>query len=404
MRNFINPIVIIFFALQANGQLNRGTGLLPLTPEEQKEIQRIRKEFVGAGDLLYSQMLQSYADAKTKRFDLRDINGVTAVRDQFDCGSCWAFSSVAAMESSSLLINKKELDLSEQQLVNCMTKSNGCGGGHPETTLNELLKSDKGVISEKELPYLNKRGNCLVGQDSPIKVSNWGYLNENATIEEIKNAIVEHGALAAALNANRNSSFQSYRAGSDVMADENIGKVSHAVNVVGWDDDKGAWLIKNSWGKKWGNQGYGWVKYGKQDIGRFTWVDVRRLDESYDAPTFTEEDKYTLTISNVLGSIQEYQNMKVSVDSKEKVYRFGMNKKKIKYNNKIKLTPGTHRIEIITYSIISKNGKRSALIGFAEIPNLVMKGDKNLKFSYGRRIQDNVFSLKIETDNISVRN
>lgn len=381
---------------------NKGTGLETLTPEEEAKIKAIRDEFVGAGDFLYDRLMGSYGDENATSFDLRSINGITEVKDQFECGSCWAFSTLAAMESSNMIINKKSIDLSEQQLVNCITKNGGCNGGSPEIVLQELLKTDKGIISEKELPYLNKQGYCALSASSPIKVSNWSQLGKNASIKEIKKAIVSHGALVAALNSNTQA-FKSYAGGSGVLQDANTGKVTHAVALAGWDDNQQAWLIKNSWGEHWGDKGYGWVKYGTQDLQRFSWVDVKRMDESYEAPTFTDKDMYTLNLTSVLGSIQDYQNLGVIIDGGKEAYKFGMNKKNVKYNNKVRLTPGTHRIEIITFTTISKNGKRSTLYG-KTIENIVMDKDKSFKISYKRRIQNpNVFLLELENDDIKVK-
>lgn len=403
MKKFIIALIIVLGSPKVFSQ-QKGMGLLPLSAEEKQALKESHDEFMGAGDLLYASLLASHGDPNASKFDLRDVGAITAIKDQFDCGSCWAFSTLASIESSSLLINKKELDLSEQQLVNCIAQSNGCNGGHPETALNELVKGDKGVVSEKEIPYRNKQGSCSLGQDSPVKVSNWGQLGQNASTSEIKKALVEHGALTAALNASTDA-FASYTKDSGVLQDNNIGKVSHAVTIAGWDDQKGAWLIKNSWGERWGDNGYGWVKYGKQDLSRVTWVDVRRLDESYEAPMFTEEDKYTLNLVSVLGSIQEYQGLKVEVDGGKKAYRYGMNKKGVKYNNKVKLTPGMHKIKIITYTIISKNGKKSALFGATQELNIDMDGDKSFKLSYGKRIQDpNIFALKLGKDDIKIKN
>lgn len=401
MRLWIITILSLLYLIEVPAQ-TKGMGLIPLTPEEKMEIKRLRDEFMGAGELLYDALLSSYGDDKSASFDLRNVRGVTQIKDQFDCGSCWAFSTLAALESSSLLINKKSIDLSEQQLVNCITQSKGCNGGYPETALQELLNHDKGIVSEKEIPYLNAKGNCVLAQSSPVKVSNWGQLKENASIQEIKSALVKHGALIAALNAGSNA-FQTYNSESGVLQDENTGRVSHAVNIIGWDDAKGAWLIKNSWGERWGHQGFGWVKYGKQDLKRISWADVKRLDESYEAPVFTEGDKYTLNIASVLGSIQEYQNLGVFIDGGKKAYKFGMNKKNVKYNNKIKLTPGTHKIVFVTYSIISKNGKKAALIGQTE-KTIVMDGDKSYSISYGNRIKDpNIFLLNLKKDQIKVK-
>lgn len=403
MKNIVICFICVI-SLQILGAQDKGTGLFSLTPEEIIKIQEIRSEFIGAGDLLYDKLSSSYGDENQESFDLRLVNGISDVKDQFECGSCWAFSTLAAMESSNLLINKKRIDLSEQQLVNCVGQSKGCDGGYPEMALQELLQKNKGVVSEKEMPYQNTKGNCGLVQNSPVKVSNWGQLSKNASISEIKKAIVKHGAVVAALNASTYA-FKSYNSQSEILQDQNTGKVSHAVVIAGWDDAKQAWLIKNSWGIKWGQKGYGWVKYGKQDLKRFSWVDVTQMDDSYELPAFTEEDMYTLNITSVLGSIQEYQKIGLFIDSGKKVYKYGMNKKNVKYNNKVKLTPGTHKITVITYSKIAKDGKRSTILGESAPKTVVMNGDKSYKIAYRRRIKNpNVFELVLIEDDIEVKN
>lgn len=391
----ILTLLICLFCFNVFSQ-NKGTGLLPLDSSQEKALLKSYDNFIGSSNNVYRLLLDSYGDQNSSKFDLRDVNGITEIKDQYNCGSCWAFSILASMESSNLLINKKKSDLSEQQLVNCVSVSKGCNGGWPEQALQWLVENGKGFISEKEKPYMNNEGSCSINPDSPIKIANWGSLGRFPSIEKVKKAIVQHGALIAAVNSGSDK-FKRYKSG--VLDTPNTGQISHGIVVTGWDDEKQAWLIKNSWGLTWGEKGYAWVKYGKLDISYFTWVDVNRLDESYEAPKYTDEDKYVLNISSILGSIQEYQNIGVSIDGDKKVLKFGMNKKKVKYNNKIRLTPGTHKIQIFTYSKIAKGKKRATISGASNQITVVMNEDKSFKMSYGKKIKaPNYFFIKLEEE------
>lgn len=102
--------------------------------------------------------------------DWRSNNGVTPVRDQAACGSCWAFAAVAAIESSYLIKNKVALDLSEQQLVSCsdIYGNGGCNGGWPASALKYPL--NYGMTTEAAYPYVARTGTCAqTGGDFKIR-------------------------------------------------------------------------------------------------------------------------------------------------------------------------------------------------------------------------------------------
>ncbi len=102
----------------------------------------------------------------------------------------------------------------------------------------------------------------------------WGYVNETKpeelpTVEQLKRAIIEHGPLATTIHGD--SCFSVYKGGT--FNGHHKGEPNHAVVMIGWDDAKQAWLIKNSWGEEWGEKGFGWVAYGSNNLGRFTaWI------------------------------------------------------------------------------------------------------------------------------------
>ena len=111
-----------------------------------------------------------------------------------------------------------------------------------------------------------------------IKANAWDYVNsppdELPGVEQLKEALIQHGPLAAPIFYDNN--LQDYKGG--IFAGENMGMINHIVLLIGWDDEKGAWLIKNSWGKKWGEKGFGWIKYGSNNIGVFAaWIEAERF-------------------------------------------------------------------------------------------------------------------------------
>ena len=109
-----------------------------------------------------------------------------------------------------------------------------------------------------------------------VKALSWDYVNSPPdklpTVEQLKEALVKHGPLVAPIVYDE--CLGNYRGG--VFNEKNLGTVNHVVLLVGWDDDKEAWLIKNSWGEEWGEKGFAWIKYGSNNIGVFAaWIDAR---------------------------------------------------------------------------------------------------------------------------------
>jgi hypothetical protein len=110
------------------------------------------------------------------------------------------------------------------------------------------------------------------------KASSWDYVNsppdKPPTVEQLKTALIEHGPVVAPIIYD--DCLQNYQGG--VFNEKNTGDIGHALLLIGWDDDKGAWLVKNSWGEEWGEKGFGWIKYGSNNIGVFAaWIDARPL-------------------------------------------------------------------------------------------------------------------------------
>lgn len=196
-------------------------------------------------------------------WDWRSHDGVTAVKDQGSCGSCWAFAGTAEMESKIRIYYYRELNLSEQQVISCNPYGSGCGGGWSGASY--YVHTYYGGILENCMPYQASDAiSCT--QDDYLKftsIDNWVSLSNN--IDQIKTAIYNNGPVCTSVDAN--SAWDGYAGG--VITAPGAG-TNHLVLIVGWDDRvgaNGAWIIKNSWGGGWGIAGYAYVAYGACNIG-----------------------------------------------------------------------------------------------------------------------------------------
>lgn len=181
-------------------------------------------------------------------FDWRNVGGINylnPVRDQGKCGSCWAFSAIGVIEAKYNIekdcpaCNK---DLSEQQLVSnpspCCGYCGDCRGGQPYLAF-QYVKSN-GVVEEMCYPYnpslMNSCNLCSSLNRRLFKINEFGRISPK--LDEIKRAIICHGPLSAgSLN---------WR---------------HAIVLVGFNDTTQRWIIRNSWGTRWGDNGYGYIPY-----------------------------------------------------------------------------------------------------------------------------------------------
>lgn len=201
-------------------------------------------------------------------FDWRTAGIVPAVRNQSSCGSCWSFGTVGIMESAIAKAGGPMTDLSEQFLISCNTGSMSCSGGltahkwHYDT----LGKNQTaiGAVLETDKPYTASNGSCTSAYNHPYKLSGWQFIVANEftmpTVDQIKNAIYTYGPVTAGVCAD--NGWDAYSGGVyNPTSNGCSGSTNHQIILVGWDDVTQTWILRNSWGPSWGDQGYMHIKW-----------------------------------------------------------------------------------------------------------------------------------------------
>jgi cathepsin L len=195
-------------------------------------------------------------------FDWRQHNAVTPVKDQGFCGSCWAFSTIATIEGAYAIATKNLTAFSEQQLVDCSKANEGCNGGWPHLALEYVIENN-GIDTEKCYPYTSRDGKCKFNPNCVGAVVS-SYYNVTSGNETSLLYAVLQAPTSVAIYANT-AQFRFYGGGVLRIAGcpKGYDDLDHAVTAVGYGVLNGAkyWLIKNSWGKSWGDGGY--VKLAK---------------------------------------------------------------------------------------------------------------------------------------------
>jgi len=194
--------------------------------------------------------------------DWRDEGAVQRVKDQGQCGSCWAFGTVGALEGQQFLVNGNLPDCSEQQLVDCDHQSSGCGGGLEIWAYDYIIdQGSHGLDTQDSYPYTARDGSCktdITGDDKNVCVTIKNHKAIDRTEDALKKAIAEIGPVNVGVYA---STWSHYSGG---IFDESChGSINHAVLGVGYDTAAGFWIIKNSWGTSWGEDGYIRLVMGK---------------------------------------------------------------------------------------------------------------------------------------------
>ncbi|XP_022996765.1 vignain-like [Cucurbita maxima] len=238
-----------------------------------------------SGGFMYEQAtdLPSY-------IDWRERGAVNDIKEQGKCGSCWAFSTVAAVEGINQIKTNQLLSLSEQELLDCNFRNKGCNGGFMEIAF-DFIKRNGGIATENNYPYHGARGLCRSSRISSPTVTIDGYEsvpeNENALMQAVANQPVSVAIDAvgrdfqfysqASLGFIREIDWLTIIISSGNVNLKSVGKVqgvfdgycgtelNHGVVAIGYgttEEGTDYWMVRNSWGVGWGEEGYVRMKRG----------------------------------------------------------------------------------------------------------------------------------------------
>lgn len=210
----------------------------------------------------------------------------TPVQYQGLCGSCWAFTTVGAMETVIKYMDGVERDLSEQHLLSCNNGNDlfpipwGCHGGwyafdYYTDRYSVPFDTGPGTVWETDFPYTDGDAACIPNLDHRETLSSWSYIDpakplSHSYTEDIKRAVHDYGPVVSSLCIGRE--IISYNGGvfdtNEAKHCANVGNgTNHALVIVGWDDSERVWIARNSWSHLWGEDGYIRIKYGTSNIG-----------------------------------------------------------------------------------------------------------------------------------------
>lgn len=234
--------------------------------------------------------------AGRKYFNLKDYGLVSSVKNQGESGSCWVFATVSAFESALLKIGVKT-DISENSVYNAALMYSPVGveylfEGGESIYASQYFLSWLGIVSEEENDYdeLGRISALMISDDYPHYSTNTVKFEYDIT--KVKEGLVKYGALYAPVYMDYDyflyMNMSSYAYYNSVNEDQ-----THAVNIVGWDDTysrnnflkkppkDGAWIVKNSWGEDWGDNGYCYISYYDASLYSFEILGFEILPEIY---------------------------------------------------------------------------------------------------------------------------
>ncbi|KAK1678650.1 hypothetical protein QYE76_039498 [Lolium multiflorum] len=219
------------------------------------------------------QPSQYYPDKLPLTVDWRTVDGVlTSVKRQGKCGSCWAIAAAEAMESIHFIKNNKRTNLSVQELVDCTPGNKGCNGGVAYKAFQYVIDKH-GIHSSEQYPYVGNGSHCTTPSGPPVmSIKRYHYVRRRN--EKMLMDAVSHAPVVVTLSGLNTTEFKRYSGG--IFRGPCNNKGDHQALLVGYgtlpSDDANApgvkyWVVKNSWGKSWGERGYMRIERGHEAYG-----------------------------------------------------------------------------------------------------------------------------------------
>ena len=224
--------------------------LLGLKPHVKPNLMSTRTKFEGHANL-----------------DYRNKGVVNDIKDQSSCGSCWAFSAIQAVESAYALKTGNLISLSEQNLIDCVRKCHGCNGGEIGCAYDYIIEKQDGYFNKgSDYPYTGHEMNCAYEPSKGVcHISSYIYAVQGDE-SDLQAKIAQYGPASVGIDASH-LSFQLY---SNGIYDEKkclSTSINHGVGCVGYgtENNEKYWIVRNSWGKSWGENGYIRMTRGKEN-------------------------------------------------------------------------------------------------------------------------------------------
>jgi len=286
IRKFLNFQKNWFHAEKLNKKEGRAvhgvTKFMDLSKEEFKNMYLTYKQPEKPSNITVYEPPADFVLRDNSKWDWREHGAVTPVKDQGQCGSCWAFSTAEEVESASFMAGNPLEEFSVEQIVSCDDSDGGCNGGDTGTGLQYVINTG-GLASKADYPYtsgngdsgrcksFNIEGGAIKGMSYATPSCNWGGCNSQNE-DQLKTSLASGGPVSICVNAEE---WQTYQGNGEIMTNSSCGghrarDLDHCVQLVGYDTNSSGesyWLVRNSWNTNWGNGGYIYLKLGDNVCG-----------------------------------------------------------------------------------------------------------------------------------------